>query len=405
PRYYVYKQLADGLALVRRISDGESFIAHTFETPRNRDVPLTTAQQLVQRGAGVAAANVLNHENLVSINTEVINYPLQGLGGSYDQPKRILMWDWCDGGTLEALFKNPPLRPTDGGFLPEGLIWEVALGMLRALQWLHEGIRDVYGVGPGLAFRGGRCIRLRSTTTPEADWLPILHRDIRPENIFLQQPKGIESYGAVKLGNFSNAYVSGSTGGAAPVVAMEKDSTSTVRLAQVRARRARWATEGQVLPQNERPYTIGTELYALGAILYHMMRGKALPAAEECVLCGCNHVIDPAAATNRPRCPHTCLEDVDIDQVFEPLRQQQQQRPVGRRYSAGLCNLLHLLLCLNRSGDVHASHVLDSFWSDYAWWADNTADGRLHRDLFDDIWFRKQNARRHRAEQLEAARE
>lgn len=121
-----------------------------------------------------------------------------------------------------------------GGFLPESLVWHVAIGVLRALMFLHEGKRDVISVEKDAAT--GQFKRVRTVKGPpetEPDWLPILHRDIRAENIYLQHPRGIETYGQVKLGGFEQCYVSGSVvmekdeeelvGERVPLVAMERD--------------------------------------------------------------------------------------------------------------------------------------------------------------------------------------
>lgn len=270
PSYSLYKPLPNGLFLVRRITDGEVFLAHPLDAaPSNDDrdeaTTTTTTEELIRRGAARAAANLLNHENLVSIHDELVDLPLRGGGngseGATQRKRRMLLWDWCDAGTLQDVFDayTPAFPATEGGdvggggdgggFLPEGFIWHVGLGLLRALQWLHEGVRDVYAVAEAEGGNGRRCRRVRGKAAAEgADWMPVLHRDVRAENVFLQRPRGIETYGAVKLGNFERCFVSGSVGARreTPVVAMQAEDVS---LDALRERVARWKRDGLALDE------------------------------------------------------------------------------------------------------------------------------------------------------------
>lgn len=219
--YTIDSTLPNGLVILRKTSggpnaDGERFLGCFLPSTPN---PSTQKMSLLDsRGAGDALMNLLNHENLVNLQTTIVQQPINGTGQS--RPQTLVVWDWCDAGTLQDLLYDPPVLAADGhGFLPEGLVWHVALGVLRALQWLHEGVRDTYTVkGPLILEKSSssknasyrtRCEKVRGTTVAETDWWPILHRDITPGNIFFQHPRGIETYGPVKLGNFEKAFVSG----------------------------------------------------------------------------------------------------------------------------------------------------------------------------------------------------
>jgi hypothetical protein len=72
---------------------------------------------------------------------------------------------------------------------------------------------------------------------------------LRAANVFLQHARGIETYGAVKIGNFERCYVSGSArkGREAPVVAMEEEDG--LSLGVLRKRMARWKREGYRVPK------------------------------------------------------------------------------------------------------------------------------------------------------------
>lgn len=91
---------------------------------------------------------------------------------------------------------------------------------------------------------GKRWKRVRGRTEPEVDWMPVLHRDLRPANVFLQLPRGVETYGAVKLGNFGRCWVSGSVSRSqeTPVVTME--SEDEVPLGTLRGRKGLWKRDG-----------------------------------------------------------------------------------------------------------------------------------------------------------------
>ncbi|KAK4126874.1 hypothetical protein N657DRAFT_687264 [Parathielavia appendiculata] len=408
--YSLYKPLAHGRYLVRRITDGELLLAEPLDLDPNIIHSTSTSEHgrtrtLLRHGACQPAAALLNHENLLCIYDELVAIPLtqeeeeeeEDVGGMRRNlvTRRMLVYDYCDMGTLQDLFDEhePQLRTTlqhhqeqveeddgarcwgdtdtaaggvhvgnigtrrrhrekeveeaiapAGGFFPEAFIWHVALGLLRALQWLHEGVGDTYGVST---------------------------------------PRGIETFAPVKLGNFGKCWASGGVVKSmeTPVVAMpEKDE---VPLGLLRERAGRWKRDGFGLERSERPYTRGSELCAVGAMLYEMMCGRPLPPADECSECGCVHITANDAEESTP-CDHDCVGDVNIQKVFEPLFQ----------YTAGLKELVMHLLRLNYADNWYASTVLDHAWAGFESWAAKTEDGRLYRDTFDNIWLRRQNLTR-----------
>lgn len=114
-----------------------------------------------------------------------------------------------------------------------------------------------------------------------------------------------------------------------------------------------------------------------------MMIGRVLPPVEECDECGCIHITSNDAKGHEA-CNHDCVADVNIDEVFKPLI----------IYTAKLKELVALLLRLYRTDEWRASDALDKAWEGFEHWAANTDDGRLYRDIFDDVWFRRQNQSR-----------
>ncbi|KAI0515018.1 hypothetical protein F5B22DRAFT_609395 [Xylaria bambusicola] len=170
---------------------------------------------------------VLNHPNLVNlVDSFAIDF---SPAGSRSRKQWFLVWDYCDAGNLGNLFVPPQPRPQDRPssltvkeedgngdtemkdmplstkaqeehqmFLPESFCWHVLTSVLRALAWLHDGIRDV-------VVQDRHWERLGE----DIDWSPMLHRNITPQNIFLGHPRRRESYGPVKLGNYGRLFVSG----------------------------------------------------------------------------------------------------------------------------------------------------------------------------------------------------
>lgn len=225
--------------LIRRKADGKLFLGYPWE-------PSAQFAGLLERGTGEAVAALLNHANLVNI---INNIPVQMFQGSKDKVEYFSVWDFCDAGSLGGFMRRPagtggvPRQEVtaDGlvkKFLPESLVWHVALSMLKALAWLHEGYRQEPCIAwaGGLPFtqiRGWRAEEEQDGSMGE-DWMPILHRNIRADNIFFQHPRGSETYGYCKLGNLSKVFVSGHvhniSGG--QVVCSEDDTVPLDKLRQ-----------------------------------------------------------------------------------------------------------------------------------------------------------------------------
>lgn len=219
--FAVVKEVDDRHVLLRRIEGGELFLGQAFDLAHAGDGAAETVAKLLRRNTQQAVSQILNHENLVSMVAVLTNYPLQGGSDPNDAAddggERVLVWDYCDAGSLRTLFDHPPFpRPGPHNasleWLPESLCWHVLTGVLRALAWLHEGWREeadgACSAGTG---GGGTAVPQgqRARRVLDRDWMPVLHRRIRPENVFFQQPRGVETYGMCKLGDFSACVVSG----------------------------------------------------------------------------------------------------------------------------------------------------------------------------------------------------
>jgi hypothetical protein len=65
---------------------------------------------------------------------------------------------------------------------------------------VHEGIREDYDREEPA---DGKPLGYLETMEAEKGWMPILHMAVRPENLFMSQPRGIETYGPCRLGDFT----------------------------------------------------------------------------------------------------------------------------------------------------------------------------------------------------------
>lgn len=153
---------------------------------------------------GPAIAQIFNHENIISIAGHIRTHPVVGAVSAAEnpeltQPKDYIVWDFCDAANLSALFQSKPYVSSDF-YLLESLCWHVLTSLLNAITYLHDGKRLFLDTkaSPG---------EERKWMSVDQDWNPILHRAIEPRNIFFQHPRGIETYGLCKLGNFEHAVV------------------------------------------------------------------------------------------------------------------------------------------------------------------------------------------------------
>jgi serine/threonine protein kinase len=209
--FQLVKHLEEGVWLAKRVTDGEELLARLvggFELLEGDDA--TQAYKLTQEqrhdleakrllhctGQLRVLANLLNHENLISIAG---CHQQSVFENKIEKKDYFLLWDYCNAGTLQQLFADKSIVFSKGRYMPESFCWHVLTSILRALVWLHHGIRwhrDLVKDHTWLA-------------RVDEDWLPILHRNVYGSTIFFQQAKGAETYGACKLGNFEKAFVSG----------------------------------------------------------------------------------------------------------------------------------------------------------------------------------------------------
>lgn len=404
-QYELTKELAPDTFLVRRKSDGQLFLGYPWDVE-------TTApgfHALMQRGANDAVLALLNHSNLIS-HVDTIHSYVTRRGELAHQT--VSLTDYCAAGTLWNFMEKTPVQPVINletnrvqKWLPESLCWHVALSMLKALAWLHEGFRDedviavMQEIGAAWQKSAGETARGRGE-----DWMPVLHRGVNATNIYFQKPQGSETYGLCKLGNFGEVFVSGhiDVAGAAPVVCSEDGEC---RLEEVIENVRRLANGDSIFDiekvstartvflslfldfflcafpfvhvsqadspsQPQRPYFKGTELHRLGEILYQMMTRQVLPDREECPSCGVRHWQERAADV----CPIWPGGVFQLDTALDNLA-------VG--YTHGLVQVLDHLLSFPRS-NVRTEQVLGLVKERYLTWKRDGPERDQFRDAFDD---------------------
>ncbi|KPM36644.1 hypothetical protein AK830_g9938 [Neonectria ditissima] len=290
-RFELVKELEDNVWIATRKGDPrrEQYLARPFKSYKPRgdkgseDSPWQ--KLLFRQNQAIALGTLLNHENIINIVGEIDRHPFtrtQEKDKGPGKTETYLVFDFCDAANLSTLFADYPVHYSSF-YLPESLCWHVLRSLSRAVTYLHDGKR----LKPGTV--------LSSTELPEfvsvdEDWLPILHRAIEPSNIFFQHPRGIETYGQCKLGDFANATVTCHS----VSLTMTATASGNIAKAPFRGNEPMEETSKKLnqdpedLPGDDRPYTLATELWSIGAVIFTMMTGKLLTFC--CDKCGCAHI-------------------------------------------------------------------------------------------------------------------
>ncbi|KAL7900150.1 kinase-like domain-containing protein [Trichoderma sp. SZMC 28014] len=270
------------LFAIKKDEPGVKYIAQPFGVLTGFDVEGADKQKTIDEASafyklfhsskvGSAIAQIFNHENIISIAGSIKTHSVAN-SSERAHLEEYIVWDYCDASNLSALFHSKPCESTEF-YLPESLCWHVLTSLLNAITYLHDGKRLFLDTE---ASEGGAKI----WASVDQDWLPILHRAIEPRNIFFQQPRGIETYGMCKLGNFEHAVVTNHV-----ITPNGEDVTDEHvevgrAIAPYRGIKALDTTRQQLLESAEtftsenRPYTVADELFSIGSVTFTMMTGR-----------------------------------------------------------------------------------------------------------------------------------
>ncbi|KAG0652838.1 kinase [Hyphodiscus hymeniophilus] len=106
-------------------------------------------------------------------------------------PSASLYMEFCDRGSLEGLIKAYAARrmKVNRVYIPEGFIWHVFIGLADGLSYLECGAS------------------ISEKARPDPQWVPILHRDIKPDNVMLRSRHtlGSKKYFYIILSDFGLA--------------------------------------------------------------------------------------------------------------------------------------------------------------------------------------------------------
>ncbi|KAL6923412.1 hypothetical protein FSST1_000686 [Fusarium sambucinum] len=364
---------------------------------------------------------ILNHENLISI-AGVMQYQVftkQQIPDSERGDVQLLVWDFADAGNLSALFRHYPVEDSSF-YLPESLCWHVLRSMIRAVTWLHDGKRLVY---EHLSGDPESIIKLEWEAV-NTDWFSILHRAIEPKNIWFQHPRGAETYGQCKLGDFSTAAVTchavdGRNGNKTNDLSNGSYGIALATRQGLQAlETAREALEGDmnlaVMEEGDRPYTLRDEIWSIGATVLTMMTGQA--PSHYCEQCGCCHVrfcesggcLEKKAVAKGCDCLYGGCEHIPESDKCEdsvshwpdcPPRHHCSEVPINidsliarARYSKMLRTLVKELLNFDPNGPQRKSVRLFRMWpyanaieTAYREWKTETKEGKDYIDIDDDM--------------------
>jgi serine/threonine protein kinase len=359
------------LFAIKKDDPGVKYIAHPFGVLKSSDVEGADRQKTIDEASafynlfhsakiGSAIAQIFNHENIISIVGHVKTHHA-ATSSERAHLEEYIVWDYCDASNLSALFQSKPCESTEF-YLPESLCWHVLTSLLNAITYLHDGKRPFLDTE---AVAGGAKTMWASV---DQDWLPILHRAIEPRNIFFQQPRGTETYGMCKLGNFEHAVVTNHVIAPNGDVA-DKDVVVSRAMAPHRGIEALDATRQQLLGagaytavlfsilydeilrwkltviQENRPYTIADELFAIGSVIFTMMTGRQ--------------------------------PTINTDNYL-----------VKSQYSDELKDTVRYLLDFRTGSETHVNSVLPTtlaVMEQYQHWKLHSEEGKLYKDIEDDM--------------------
>ncbi|RDW75293.1 hypothetical protein BP6252_06435 [Coleophoma cylindrospora] len=253
------------------LKDGEKvFVADILMQDQAMHQPVDLASTILPHTAATLAV-VLNHPNVVNLIDIVDINQGTGITSAGLAFHSLTIWEDMNAGSLADLLPNriwpnhdtkrweDLTAPNPHRFsLPESLCWHVLESISRALLWLHHGIRDVENI--------------ETHVLPlDDDWQTILHRDLNPDNIFFMKPKGKETYGECKLGNFEQAVVASNS-----YIPISSRPDWSNKVSRIRKRKEFFIPMDNAIGKSL-TWTRKSEVWSLGAVIFCMMTGIPPP--------------------------------------------------------------------------------------------------------------------------------
>lgn len=235
--YELLGLIGDGAAgIVRKVkvrSSGKR-VAVKFLAPDPKYIDLSAFDEVAQRfkREGIRGAG-LEHANLVKI----LAYEDNENGSCFEEKavkNPFIVMEYVKGCTLESLIRNMSFNMT--GLYYNKQVLAIALNLSQALEYLHG--------------------------------LKIIHRDVKPANIFLSTnslgrvPSVIKlgDFGVTKWGDFRAAYATGI------LTVSHQQGLGTLKY---------MSPEQSVKPKD---VTVRSDMFSLGITLYELFTGKSLPS-------------------------------------------------------------------------------------------------------------------------------
>ncbi|MCJ1469532.1 hypothetical protein MMC07_008165 [Pseudocyphellaria aurata] len=165
----------------KSIAQEGAFNAGVFIVKRLRDGRLCAEKRIkrqeIMNGAAkyeISVLRELNHEHI----TEYIDSFIDKSGRT---PRASIYMEYCDLGSLASFLKNFRRPPA------EWAVWEMFIQLTNAVAYCHYGVHNAV---------------LRPDEPRDAAWVTVLHRDIKPGNVFLRSG---HSCPKVVLGDFGQS--------------------------------------------------------------------------------------------------------------------------------------------------------------------------------------------------------
>jgi serine/threonine protein kinase len=204
---------------------------------------------------GKLKTNLYPHLNIVQMFNCVTSNAVAGI------PIHILQMEYCDGGDLWDL-NNRCIK--QGFRLPKALVTHVFVSPSAALAYLHHG----------LILTSSSTLERKYLPSAIHNWQPILHNDIKPENILLRWPStsssSVSTYPDIVLADFGAAGVESHVKGprgtykyAAPEVREAHNAPTSL------INRFHFAAAGGV--KNNVVLTTKSDIWGLGAVMKFLL--------------------------------------------------------------------------------------------------------------------------------------